>query len=219
MTKEEFIANNSFRVEVNGGIVEFHQNANGEIHREDGPAIVYGDGTMEWYQHDKLHRDNGPALDWSCLKPGAGVWFQNGKRHREDGPAVIYGDENMSEKLGERWYINGELHREDGPAIDYGNGKGSWWKHDKMHREDGPAEYISSQNMIWAINSLHHREDGPAEITSEYKRWFKHGKLHRVDGPAVVWKKRLRHLFDDEYYIDGKRLTEEEFKNLTKGVE
>ena len=56
------------------------------LHREDGPAIEYADGSKGWYQNGKLHRIDGPALEWS---DGDVFWYQNGKLHRMDGPAHI----------------------------------------------------------------------------------------------------------------------------------
>lgn len=58
---------------------------NGQLHRIDGPAIIYSSGDKFYYQHSKLHRKDGPAID----SDGAKYWFVNGKRHRTDGPAVI----------------------------------------------------------------------------------------------------------------------------------
>ena len=43
------------------------------------------DGTVCWYKDDKLHREGGPAVEWS---DGSKYWCLNGKRHREDGPAI-----------------------------------------------------------------------------------------------------------------------------------
>ena len=219
MTKEEYIEKYAlgFVVEENP-ILEFHRNEAGEIHREDGPAIVYAKGNTEWYLNGKLHRDGGPAQDWSNLEPGAGVWYQHGKRHRVGAPAMKWSkDQNMAEY----WYINGEMHREDGPAIDYGDGKGIWAKHDKIHREDGPAEYISNQHKIWVINGQYHREDGPAEITGKGKRWFKHGKLHRVDGPAWIYNPRMKKNWptgnwEDTYWLDGVQYTKDEWLEKRK---
>ena len=37
----------------------------GELHREDGPAVEWNDGTKEWYRHGKLHRVDGPAIEYS----------------------------------------------------------------------------------------------------------------------------------------------------------
>jgi hypothetical protein len=36
---------------------------NGQLHREDGPAVEYINGDKEYYIHDKLHREDGPALE------------------------------------------------------------------------------------------------------------------------------------------------------------
>ena len=37
---------------------------NGELHRTDGPAIEYKNGSKEWWQNDKLHRTDGPANEY-----------------------------------------------------------------------------------------------------------------------------------------------------------
>jgi hypothetical protein len=68
------------------------------VHREDGPAIEWKDGSTEWCYYGKLHREDGPALfdaEDSCEE-----WWLNGERHREDGPAVIF--ENGTNV----WYLN-----------------------------------------------------------------------------------------------------------------
>lgn len=67
------------------------------IHREDGPAIIYPNGTKIWFQNGKHHRVDGPAVEWY---DGGQIWYQYGKLHRLDGPA--------STTLGEDYYaING----------------------------------------------------------------------------------------------------------------
>ena len=45
---------------------------NGELHREDGPAVIYADGSEAWYQNNKLHRIGG------TLANGYKEWYQNG---------------------------------------------------------------------------------------------------------------------------------------------
>jgi len=62
---------------------------NGLLHRDNGPAIIYLNGTEYWFQNDKLHRIDGPA---AICADGTECWYQNGKCHREDGPAIIYPD-------------------------------------------------------------------------------------------------------------------------------
>ena len=44
-------------------------------------------GTKRWYLNGNLHREDGPAIEWIT---GTKYWCLNGKYHREDGPAVEY---------------------------------------------------------------------------------------------------------------------------------
>jgi len=37
----------------------------GELHREDGPAVESADGGKEWYQKGKRHREDGPAIEYA----------------------------------------------------------------------------------------------------------------------------------------------------------
>lgn len=68
-----------------------------ELHREDGPAIIWEDGSIEqWFLNNKRHREGGPALEF---KIGDCYWYQNDRLHREDGPAIIYGDGTKE------WYL------------------------------------------------------------------------------------------------------------------
>jgi hypothetical protein len=63
------------------------KNEKREYHRLDGPAIIYKNGSEEWYQDGNFHRLDGPAV---ILSSGHKEWWENGKLHREDGPAIIY---------------------------------------------------------------------------------------------------------------------------------
>ncbi len=60
---------------------------NYKIHRDDGPALIWPDGTQHWYQNGLRHRINGPAI---IRSDGYQAWCQNGQLHRTNGPAVIY---------------------------------------------------------------------------------------------------------------------------------
>jgi antitoxin component YwqK of YwqJK toxin-antitoxin module len=105
-----------------GSIEREVYSVNGEIHREDGPALIsYSeDGSIaheEYYINGEIHREDGPALilyheDGSIAHEEYRV---KGKMHREDGPADIAYDEDGSIRR-EEYYINGNTHREDGPA-------------------------------------------------------------------------------------------------------
>ena len=90
---------------------------NGLRHREDGPAVIYSNGTQEWYFNGKLHREDGPAV----ISKSYDAWYINGKKHRENGPAVIWTNGDQV------WYLNGERHRTDGPAVIWTNGYHEWW--------------------------------------------------------------------------------------------
>ena len=72
---------------------------NGKLHREDGPACEYANGTKCWYKNGLLHREDGPAIECSS---GSKFWFLNGKRHRENGPAIEYSDGKKY------WFIEGK---------------------------------------------------------------------------------------------------------------
>jgi len=47
-------------------------------------------GTKQWFNSQgQLHREDGPAVIWPN---GGKFWFKNGLSHREDGPADEYGN-------------------------------------------------------------------------------------------------------------------------------
>jgi hypothetical protein len=81
-------------------------------------------GNKLWYLHGKLHREDGPAVEWVN---GDKEWWLHGKRHRENAPAVEYANGTKT------WYLHGELHREDGPAIEYANGDKNWFLHNAYY--------------------------------------------------------------------------------------
>ena len=56
------------------------RDSNGDLHRDNGPAIVYPDGTQYWYRNGQLHRDNGPA---EVYPNGTQFWYRNGIYHGE----------------------------------------------------------------------------------------------------------------------------------------
>ena len=75
-------------------------NEKGELHREDGPAREFVNGTKVWYINGLRHRKDGPAIEHG---DGYRVWYLHGKCHREDGPAIYH-------HLGyKEWWINDEM--------------------------------------------------------------------------------------------------------------
>jgi hypothetical protein len=49
---------------------------NGQLHREDGPAVIYADGTQMWYRNGKPHRTDGSAVIYA---DGIKLWYRNGQ--------------------------------------------------------------------------------------------------------------------------------------------
>jgi len=56
------------------------------------------DGNKLWYLNNKLHRTDGPAIEYS---DGTKYWYLNDKQHRPDGPAIEHLNGNKY------WYLNG----------------------------------------------------------------------------------------------------------------
>lgn len=75
----------------NGKYIEAHcisYYKNGQLHREDGPALEYDNGYQKWYLNGLRHRANNlPAV---IYKNNDQEYWLNGKQHRDNGPAVIY---------------------------------------------------------------------------------------------------------------------------------
>ncbi len=46
---------------------------------------INSDGNKSWYLNGKLHRIDGPAIEWA---DGSKSWYLNGELHRIDGPAI-----------------------------------------------------------------------------------------------------------------------------------
>lgn len=132
---------NKITATVDSDGTKYWKNDKGQLHREDGPALVKFRGLMpetkKWYLNDKLHRTDGPALEcWHATE-----WYLNGKLHREDGPASIW---HCGSKF---WYQYGKYHRVDGPAHIWSDGSKMWCLEGKPHRTDGPAvDYPKSKN-------------------------------------------------------------------------
>src|SRR5690349_2879116 len=76
----------------------------GQLHREDGPAIEYADGTKEWWRDGKFHRDDGAAIEDA---DGTKYWYRDGNLHRDDGPAIETADGI------EYWHLDGHAVTEE----------------------------------------------------------------------------------------------------------
>lgn len=91
-------------------------------HRVHGPALYWFDGTREeWYQFDKHHRIDGPAIIRKTERGTHLSYMEHGLPHRYGGPAII-GPGRI-----EQWYWYGRLHREDGPAVVHADGSEQYY--------------------------------------------------------------------------------------------
>lgn len=75
---------------------------------------VYRNGPKQWWLNGNLHREDGPAVEYA---DGTKMWYLYGERHREDGPAVEYYDKGKYASGALWWYLNGirmteEEHKE-----------------------------------------------------------------------------------------------------------
>lgn len=101
------------------------------------PAVVYADGTREWWVDGLRHRDGGPAV---VDADGSKEWWRNGRLHRDgDKPAAIYASGTRE------WWVDGRRHREDGPAVIWPNDdkRERWLRGERRRVGDKPV-------IVWA---------------------------------------------------------------------
>lgn len=79
----------------------------------------------------------------------------------------------------------------------------------KLEYSNGNIEYYDTDQKL-------HKDGGPAFI-DEYglEVWYQHGNLHREDGPAL-YTIVDGECISPEWYLNGKKLKERDFKNLFK---
>jgi hypothetical protein len=143
------------RVKTSQGI-EWYKD--GKLHREDGPAVEWADGDKVWYKNGQLHREDGPAVE---DPNGVKEWWLNGRRHRRGGPAVEWEDGSKE------WWINGERHREGGPAVERKTGTKEWWVNGQRHREDGPAIETAKGKKEWWLNGRQRSQEQFEKLTKQ----------------------------------------------------
>ena len=69
-----------YHIKVTKGGTHCYYNNAGELHRDDGPAVEWADGSKGWHQHGQLHRIDGPAIEYAS---GPKAWYINGVRLTE----------------------------------------------------------------------------------------------------------------------------------------
>jgi hypothetical protein len=74
------------------------------LHRVDGPAVEWADGSRGWWVDGKRHRVDGPAYEGA---DGSREWWVDGKLHRVDGPAYEGADGSRE------WWMDGKRLSEE----------------------------------------------------------------------------------------------------------
>jgi len=97
--KEQYIHINQY-----GNKIYYKDRALTKLHRLDGPAVEYADGSKMWYVDGQLHRLDGPAFE---AADGCKYWYVDGQLHRLDGPAVQYADGRKY------WFVDGKSLSEE----------------------------------------------------------------------------------------------------------
>jgi hypothetical protein len=105
-------------------------------------VVVDPDGSEQWWVDGKLHRLDGPALNYAN---GTQEWWVDGKLHRLDGPAFIWADGRQV------WVVNDQYHRTDGPAVIRADGTHEWWV-DGKHITVQVEIWMWQQKITWPWN-------------------------------------------------------------------
>ncbi len=56
---------------------------NGKEHRENGPAVIWPNGVINWMKRDTFHREELPSI---ILSDGARIWHTDGYMRRQEYP-------------------------------------------------------------------------------------------------------------------------------------
>jgi hypothetical protein len=93
-----------YEIRYNSSCDRVEWRLNGGLHREDGPAREWADGSREWWLNGLQHRTDGPAVEYA---DGDRSWYLNGQLHRENGPAIEWADGWRE------WWLNGDQYTEE----------------------------------------------------------------------------------------------------------
>lgn len=75
------------RVKINLDGTKRYVDDYNQLHREDGPAIIYKSGEFHNYVHGSNNLPDRPA---GFFRSGYYIWRKNGFLNRSDGPAMDY---------------------------------------------------------------------------------------------------------------------------------
>ena len=112
----------------------------------------------EYHLENKLHREDGPALEWSnddnnYNNTAKQWWLDNGR------PCASAFALNKSPSVEnydgyKEWYINGRIYSTDGPAVTYVCAYKAWYLNGRRHRTDGPAVEYANGVKKWYVNGI-----------------------------------------------------------------
>ena len=124
-------------------------------------------GHKFWWLNGKLHREDGPAIEYGSHKE----WWLNNERHREDGPAIEWANGDKY------WYSKGNLHREDGPAYEGADGTKEWWLSGKRVTEEehkrltSPTVEMTVAEISKALARILRRCVQPTQLPAGVEQW------------------------------------------------
>lgn len=204
---------NAHLCELDDGTLIFFKN--GMVHRRFGPAVIYPDGTEEYWRCGRRHRDNGYAI----VSGNVCISFRNGKFI----PRQYYNLEDnsyMTLDLKGETYINyiTRTYKTLENATDRELGRHNIMHTDEtepdtckyyfkgiQHLEHSPAEIKKSGTKVYYMYGVKHRIGGPAIIDtmtkSEY--WYQYGMFHREDGPATTVHNKILKRIHYTWYNNG----------------
>lgn len=178
---------------------------NDKLHREDGPAIEYSNGDKSWYLKGKLHREDGPAEEWA---DGTKEWWLNGEEVTEE--EVMGMNDKPTMKINEHgtklWTLNGELHREDGPAIEWCHGDKDWYLNGKLVTEE---EVMGNKETKDNVNSPSHYNQSGIECIDAIKASLGNSYQDYCKGNVMkyLWRYKYKNGIEDlkkaQWYLNS----------------
>lgn len=231
MSKVKISAHLYYKITDNG--TKRYYNNMDELHRKDGPAIIYVNGDKSWYLNGLRHRKDGPAIDWKHNKE---FFINNKKLTEKEINEHIQKSNDVTKTIDEYGTIEyknskGQPHRLDGPAVENVDGYKAWYLNGQRHREDGPAIERSYGDKSWYING---EELNEKEFNKRNKFNYNSLKQYWLPPSEPTFDKKVQkdvvysiiynnikyhyNVNKDEYTINNKIITNTniEIKNIDK---
>ena len=81
MSEQDVFDALKYRIEVDARGTRRYYNSADQLHRTNGPAVEWSNGTMSWYQNGLRHRIDGAAIEYLDSDK---AWYINGEELTED---------------------------------------------------------------------------------------------------------------------------------------